>query len=486
MNKQNISPIQVTKTRNFTGLVEANHLSNAYMAEPTKVGSALAFAFGYKEDNAISLLTNGIGNTLFVDSREYEWDLHFQNKRSIPISVTSTLSQAGIGGSIFEMTLTEKEFTSTDNLLADDGQTYVRVMSEPYQDGNGWVYRCQITSPNPNAFVKADLLKIGARWSKEWSTVGEYSEKGGGHSYSTPIKLRNQLSTLRKDYPVTREATKQVMVIDMYDPNDSTKKTRLWTKLSEWTAIANWYREIDSHAIYSTYNKDQDGIVKMKDGDERPVFHGAGIREQISQSNKAYYTVLTYEILDEFLLDLSFAARKAGGHHNFVALTGMMGMREFDRAIQGYVKGNNLTVTDKGTFIDGNGDQLELTGYFSKVKFMNGISLTVKEFPPYDDDNRNRTLHPISLKPIESYRFTILNFGTTAKGEANIRKVAMKDSEMAMWHVCGSTDPYGGVAKDAKVMRSSGKDGYEVFFLTQQGVMIKDPTSCGELIMRMC
>ena len=60
----------------------------------------------------------------------------------------------------------------------------------------------------------------------------------------------------------------------------------------------------------------------------------------------------------------------------------------------------------------------------------------------------------------------------------------MKDSDMAMWHVCGSTDPYGGVSKSINVQRSSGIDGYEVHFLSQCGIMVEDPTSCGELVLR--
>ena len=485
MNKTQVSPLQVYQTRNFTGLTETNHLSNAYLTEPEKVGSVLAYAFGIQENNVLSLLTGGIGNTLYVNNREYEWDLHSQSERAIEVIEANTINLAGIGGSTFEIVLAEKWFEVSDNLLADDSRTQVHVLREPYQSGNGWVYTVQLTDPNPNMFCQPDLLKVGSKWSKDWSSVEAYSSRGGGHGYSTPYKLRNQLTTLRKTYKVSREAAKAVMVVELYDPADPSKKTRMWTKLSEWTAMAYWYREIDKSMIYSKYNKDEQGYVKLQGENGRSIYHGAGFREQISQANKRYYTKLTYEILDEFLLDLSYAASKWGGDHKFVALTGKMGMREFDRAIQAYAKGNNITVTDHGTFIDGKGDQLKFTGYFSSVKFMNGIELTVKEFSPYDDLIRNRELHPVTLKPIESYRFTILNFGRK-NGRSNIRKVAMKDSEMSMWHVCGSTDPYGGVSKSINKMSSSGIDGYEVHFLSQCGLMIEDPTSCGELILRIC
>lgn len=487
-SKTNVSPLQVYQSRDFTGLTESNHLSNAYLTEPEKIGSILAYAFGIQENNVLSLLTGGIGNTLYVTNREYEWDLHSQSDRAIEVgedSPDASNPTPGYGGQPVKLILAEKWFESTDNLIADDGKTSVHVMGESYQaSSGGWVYTVQNNDPNPESFIDPEFLKLGARWSKEFSSVEEYSLKGGGNGYSTPYKLRNQLTTLRKTYKVSREAAKAVMIIELYNPVDEKQKTRLWTKLAEWTNMAYWYREMDKSYIYSQYNKNRDGYVTTQGENKRPVYHGAGFREQISPANKRYYTKLTYEILDEFLLDLSYAATKWGGDHKFVALTGKMGMREFDKAIKEYARGNNITITDSGTFITGKGDDLTFTGYFRTVKFMNGIELTVKEFPPYDDLVRNRALHPISLKPIESYRFTILNFGRK-NGRSNIRKVALKDSEMAMWHVSGSTDPYGGVAKSIGTQKSSGIDGYEVHFLAQCGIMVEDPTSCGELIMRI-
>jgi hypothetical protein len=485
-SKTGISPLRIYESREFTGLTTEQHLSNAYLTEPEKIGSVLSYAFGIQENNVLSLLTGGIGNTRYISNREYEWDLHIQTDGPIEIiadSPDASQTNPGRYGQPVVLRFAEKFFTATDVIVADDGITQVRIQTEPYQDGNSWSATGVITNPNPNAFIDPKYLKTGARWSKEWSSVGQRSARGGGSKYSTPIKLRNQLTTLRKTYEVTRSAAKSVMVIELFDP-DGGQSTKLWTKLAEWTNMAQWYREIDRQMIYSQYNKDAQGMVTLKDENEMPVYHGAGFRQQISPANIRYYTKLTYEILDEFLLDLSYAASKWGGNHKFVALTGKMGMREFDRAIKEYTNNNNITVTDHGTFINGKGDSLEFTGYFKTVTFMNGIELTVKEFEPYDDINRNRSYHPISGKPVESYRFTILNFGTK-KGTANIRKVARKDSDGAYWHVCGSTDPMGGVAKSINTMRSNGIDGYEVHFLTECGIQIEDPTSCGELILKV-
>jgi len=97
-SKTQVSPLQVYQTRNFNGLSETNHLSNAYLTEPEKIGSVLAYAFGIQENNVLSLLTGGIGNTLTVNNREYEWDLHSQSDRAIEVIATSGDAQNPMPG----------------------------------------------------------------------------------------------------------------------------------------------------------------------------------------------------------------------------------------------------------------------------------------------------------------------------------------------------------------------------------------------------
>lgn len=483
LSKQQVSPLQIYSSKNISGLTESTHLSNALLTKPEAVGKMLSFASGYQEDNVLSLLTGGIGNKLTVNNREYEWDLHSQSERVLEIVADSPQAASGtpgLGGTPFVLYFGENWCDHSDNLVDQTGSTY-HVITEPYQDGAYWAVEVVPNDPDATAFAEVASVSIGATFSKDYTTVPEYSPKGGGISFSTPYKLQNQLTTLRKTYNVTRNAAKAVMILEMTSPDG--KVTKLWTKLAEWTAISEWYKEIDRSMIYSIYNKNANGEVNLKGDNGRPIYHGAGIRQQIAASNIRFYTELTYDILDNFLLDLSYDSNANGGEQKFVALTGQMGMREFDRAISEHARGNNITVTDSGTFISGTGAELKFSGYFKTVDFLNGVSLTVKLFPPYDDKHRNRTLHPKSNKPIESYRFTILNFGKDKNGSANIQKVCMADSEMAYWHVSGSTDPMGGVAKSISTARASGIDGYEVHFLSECGVRVEDPTSCGELIL---
>jgi hypothetical protein len=482
MFQADVSPLQLHKLRALpSGMTEADHLSQAYLTEPERMDSVLAYAFGTQNETVLSMLTGGIGNTRFITNREYTWDLHGQTERAIVITgAVNPGSNPGLNGAPFRFKMEEGIFQVSDNLVSDDG-TMLRV-SNRVSNGIDYIYTAVLTDPDPKKFINVDQISSTARMSKDFSTVEEFSDKGGGTDFVAPMTLKNQLTTLRKHYAVSRSAATDVMVIELFAEDG--QSTKLWTKLAEWTALAQWYKEIDRSFIYTIYNKDPQGIVRLQGKNQRPVYHGAGVRQQISPANRLYYSKLTYDVIDEFLLDLSYNASRWGGDYNFVALTGKMGIREFNRAIIDRQKELGITVTNSGTFITGTGDSLTLTGHFKKVEFLNGVSLTVKEFSPYDDKVRNRELHPISKKPIESYRFTILNFGIV-KGKANVRKVSKKNSENAMWYVAGSTTPFGDVATSMSVMRSNGLDGYEVHMLAECGIQLQDPTSCGEMIMRL-
>ena len=482
MLQTDVSPLQLHKLRALpAGMSESDHLSQAYLTEPERMDGVLAYAFGTQNETVLSMLTGGIGNTRFISNREYTWELHGQNERAVVVTGSmESGSTPGKGGMPFRWKMEENIFHVSDNLVSDDG-TMCRV-SEVNSNGLDYIYTAVLTSPDPTKFIAPGQLKPGKRFSKDFSTVEEFSVKGGGTDFVAPMTLKNQLTTLRKHYTVTRGAATDVMVIELF--SEDGQKTKLWTKLAEWTALAQWYKEIDRSFIYTVYNKSATGEVTLQGANKRPVYTGAGLRQQISPANKRYYTKLTYEILDEFLLDLSYNTARWGGDYNFVALTGKMGMREFDNAIQEKQALIGITVTNSGTFITGTGSELKLTGHFKSVDFMNGVSLTIKEFPPYDDKTRNRTLDPVSLKPIESYRFTILNFGTV-RGKQNVRKVAKIKSENAMWYVAGSTDPFGNVTNSMSALRSSGLDGYEVHMLAEVGIQLQDPTGCGELIKRL-
>lgn len=481
-----LNNLQLYRSKWFSDLVDENLLSNALMTEPHKVSTVLSYIFGRYENSTVDFLTAGLGKTVVTENRQYEWPVMIESDKAIVIKQAkwngSTIAAGdtpGINGSPITLWLGEKWFGPGAILEFDDKDFQVRVSGTPYQDGNDFVYTVYVANGNTASFIPPSLLVAGKQVSRGGSAYEEYSEEADIVNYQTPFKLRNHLTTMRLSYDITGSAYSTVMVIAMRDPK--TKKTSyLWSDYQEWIALRQWYSTIDRQLVYSRYNANADGTTDLMGTNGRPVYIGAGMLEQIAPSNRRSYTTLTADLLEDFLFDLSYNILGTS-ERKFVALTGEMGMKEFDRVLRTKLSGFGYALMNT-QFVTGTGQNLTLGGQFTTYKMLNGIELTLKHFPLYDDIVKNRKLHPVSGKPLESYRMTFIDFGNR-DGEANVSKVVRKGREMVMWHTGGSVAPGVGFSKSINTLRSNAKDGYQVHFLSEQGVMIKDPTSSGELYM---
>lgn len=487
MTNSVLNGLELYRSKWFSDLVDENMLSKALMTKPHEVSTILSYLFGTYEqaNNVLDYLTSGMGKTMTVQNRQYEWPVMIEHDKAIEIydakwggaAIIST-DTPGINNSVVQLYLKEKWFGTGAVLALDKREFQVRVTGEPYQDGDYFVYSVVLADGKPESYILPSLLSSGSRVSREGSAYEEYSEDADIVNYNTPFKLRNQLTTMRLQYDITGDAFSSVMVIAMKGPNGKT--SYLWSDYQEWQALRQWYKTIERYLVYSQYNTNADGTTNVKGTNGRPVHVGAGLLQQISSSNRETYTKLTAELLEDYLFNLSYNIL-GRGERKFVALTGEMGMKEFDRVLKEKASAYNLIDTK---FISGSGQELTLGGQFVTYKMLNGVELTLKHMPLYDDPIYNRELHPISNKPLESYRMTFIDFGMR-DGESNVQKVVRKDREMVMWHIAGSVAPSVGHAKSISTLRANARDGYSVNFLTEQGIMMKDPTTSGELIMEV-
>jgi len=287
--------------------------------------------------------------------------------------------------------------------------------------------------------------------------------------------LRNHLTTQRKTYEISGSASTDVMAVMMKDPKTG-KTSTMWTDVQKWTFYEQWYREQERAMIYSTYNATPTGFVDMKGSNGRPVYIGSGLREQIAPANQRTYTVLTENIIREFLMDLSYNVIDKG-KRKFVALCGEYFMDAFDRAMK--QSANRFQLIDTH-FVSGEGQDLTLKGQFTSYYGLNGTEITLMHMPIYDDPIHNRQLHPITGRPLESYRATFIDYGMY-DGKSNIQKYAKRDRESVMWQTAGASSD-AGHSNSVSNIRSNTLDGHAVHFLAETGIAIQNPLSCGELI----
>jgi hypothetical protein len=482
------STLQFKRATDFSGLGETNMLANAYLTKPEVIESVLAQSMGHQGINIFEYLTGGVGAVKTIKGNRYEWDIYTKDEEISTVLIKSPdyvndASRPGLNGTYFRVILDKNWYGANDILVADDGATTIKLVDDGIEDGASTIYTAQVHGGGFDAFCPVEFLDSGSQWSKEYNLVGEYSERGTGDVYHTPYGMRNILGIYRKTIACTRSASNAVMVMELPNPQDPSKPIKLWTRYQELVAIQNWYKEMDKVAMFSKYTDNPDKQVIDKSGNGRPAYEGAGFRQQIAKSNIEYYSgKITYARIDNFFTMLSYKVKEWGGDSEFVLLTGKQGKKAFHEAIKDEVADRNITL-NSADFMTFNGNNITLKGYYDTVYLQDGTKVTVKEFPPYDDTERFRKKHPVTGYPVESYRYTVLNMGSK-NGKANIRKVVKENGQNLMWHVCGSDSPMDGIAKGG-VTRSTGKDGYETHWLTEFGVQIQDPTTCGELILRV-
>lgn len=467
-----ISNLQLYRGQKFDGLTDSNKLSAAFLTEPEIVNKTLSFVFGYNYNNPLSLLTGGVGKTEIISNNTFRWFLAGDLER--PSVITEKLASGdaiGQKGATFQVKLKDDQFVSGEILIPDSREFPVIVIGDRVDEGDGFVYTLQLldSATNPDKSMPEALLEPGKEFSKDFSAFEEGSRRSGITTYNTPFQLENRLTIHRKNYELTGSASTDVMIIELKNPLTG-KSSYLWENIAEWTFLQQWYREIDRALVYNKY-----GSSPGENG--RAALTGAGLREQIAPANRREYNAanLTENTLKEFMLDLSYNIIDQP-KRKFVALCGEGFMDLFDRAMKDSARNWNLVDTK---FVTGSGQELTLGGQFTTYKGINGIEVTLMHYPVYDDPIHNRELHPLTNRPLESYRATFIEYGQY-DGQANIVKMAKKDREQLMWYNGGSTSPEGG--KTSKSAFGTKYDGYEVEVLSEVGIKLQNPLSCGELI----
>lgn len=474
-----ISPLQVSYTTSWSGLTTENHFSAIYQTNPQLASNIMTRLFALNNEMGLDALLNKYPAKEMPTDDDYEWYIKGDDRKPVNIVTYSATdsTRPGVGNTTFRLTLEEKFYEQSDVLIFDDRNFMVRIMSEPWSDGVNWIYEVQIHPSNdPTLFIPTYLLQAGKQVSKQWSSVTTTLNKEyGGVSHTAPFKMRNIFSSMGKHYTVPGNMQQRQLIMTVTDSKTG-NKTNMWIRELEAVANYQWAMEKANNLIYSRYNKNANGTFTMKGSNSFPIKEGAGLREQISPSYKFYYNTFSIDYLLEVLTNISINTLPED-QREFVLLTGERGMIQVHKAIEAKVAmfqpfGNPARLT-------GAGQNLGFQGQYRSYIGPQGVKITVMNMPSYNDPVDNRFPHPDGGWT-ENYRYTIMNIGTT-NGEANIQRVYPKGRRDLMWYVPGSTTPFGPNTSMSS-MGASAVDGYEVYFYTTQGIMLKNPLSCAELI----
>lgn len=123
-----LNNLQLYRGRRFSDLVDENMISNALLTRPHEIGGLLSLVFGTKDDGvstAIDMITGGLGKTMTIENREYEWSVMVDQEKAVNIrwakadgkEITSTAVETGgiapgLNGAPIYIGLEEKAFGS--------------------------------------------------------------------------------------------------------------------------------------------------------------------------------------------------------------------------------------------------------------------------------------------------------------------------------------------------------------------------------------
>ena len=88
MNNSFLNNLQLYRGKRFSDLVDENMIANAMLTKPHEVAGLLSLVFGTKDDGvstAIDLITGGIGRTMIIENREYEWNVMIDADHAVNI-----------------------------------------------------------------------------------------------------------------------------------------------------------------------------------------------------------------------------------------------------------------------------------------------------------------------------------------------------------------------------------------------------------------
>lgn len=481
--------------KDWSGLTSANNLAAMFGEKPIMVSNMLDTIYKVNlQDDLVSKI-NEYPTLELADDREYQWMLMGADSKNLPLEKATDLagnaftaaSKPGQHNSRWYMFFPEQLFFQQHVIVGEKPDLYhVLIRSEGRQVGSSWRYEVELLTGNRELYIPYAELAAGTRWSVDYTVQGQYLEKkGSGISFTSPFLMSNRINHIRKEYMVPGEMilkgqNEPVSFNWQYAADGGQVKTiKTWINRIDFELDKAFRREKAKLMFFGKSNRDENGKYLNIGDAGGEIKTGMGLREQISPANIFNYTSFNIETLVDFALSLSVGKLPEDSRH-FVIGTGEHGLKMISRAIEQYAGAQALDY-NRIEGIKGGSKGSYHRPQFVKFADINGISFEFLHIPWYDDYVRNKTYHPDGGL-VESYRLTIMDFGTS-QGNPNIQQVRIKGQDEVFGYTPGLRDPYQpGGARTSPRMMASKVDGYEITRADWCGLKVHNPLRMGEWI----
>ena len=302
------------------------------------------------------------------------------------------------------------------------------------------------------------------------------SEVGQNYAYTDTYK--NWLTLSRKKCKIMGSDLTDVTWIE-------SNGHRLWYFTKEQQMTDQFMYELELQRWYGKKSFDGDGANGYP-GDTGidndivaglPVM-GDGLLAQIDSSNQATYTAgaLTEEDIVNFIGTLSKNALSAEGNV-FTVFTGTQGRIDFHRAMKDLLVSQGAG--GAATFAGKGGNDVALGANFSEYNVL-GNKMILSYCPVFDDPNLHNSISSTFDANNESGKMVFVDMGMQ-NGVSNVELIA-KGAEgfnrsFVKKYVPGMVNPY----DYNSMMAANGDDFFECQILSESGIILRNPLSCGIL-----
>lgn len=477
----------------WKGLTKENHLGAIFQKQPQKATNLMVQLLASRNGKSLETYLSQFKKKEFETDDEYTWDVIGSSRRNIPLvearteaGVVISSGVAGANGAPFFLVFPEDWFADGNVIVGEKNEVYpLRVLGEGKTEGTNAIYKVELMG-GVLAGMPADELTVGKRFSVEYSPVERELSRGVGDvRFSSPVAMRNEWSAIRIKHKVAGSMLNKKLAVGIPFVDNAGKKMvhNMWMHHVDYKIEETFAEEKNNVIAYGRSNRNANGEYLNFGKSGNVIKQGAGLREQMEVSNVVYYNTFSLKLIEDALYELS-AAKLAMSDRVFILKTGERGATQFSKAVLDVVSGwtaftvnaDALQMVSKTT---SNLHQNSLAAGFQFTEFRapNGVVVKVEVDPIYDDQVRNKIMHPKG-GVAESYRYDILYIGSTE--EPNIQIAKLKGVDEYRGYQWGIRNPFTGQMNNPYM--SHDEDSATVHRMWTGGVFILDPTRTMSII----
>ena len=475
-----------------------NHLGGIFRLHPQMATEMMVQLLAFHKGKTLDTFLSQFPTKEFDSDDEYTWQVIGSMVKNLPLIEARTLDgtivadnvNAGANGEPFYVVFDEDLFADGAVIVGELNEIYpLRILGDGYREGTNIRYKVQLMGGVIGG-MPGEQLQPGKRFSKEYAPVErEFSRKVDDITFSSPIMMRNEFSSIRMQHKVSGALINKKIAfgipVEVPNNNGYTVKTYdMWMHYEQWVLEQQWNAAKNKLIAYGRSNRNKNGEYLDIGKSGEVIRMGAGLFQQMEVNNTDFYNNFSLKKIEDALYNLS-AANLDMKDRVFILKTGERGAAQFHKAALDTISGWQAFTTNTdavGMVRKVNSplhdNALSIGAQIVEFKAPNGVTVRVDVDPMYDDPVRNKIMHP-NGGPAYSYRYDIFDIGTM--DQPNIFKVGVKgqvgDYTSYEW---GFRNPFTG--KMGNEYMSHDEDSATIHKFTTTGVCVLDPTRTMSII----